>query len=233
MKAKNDEMDKVFYAIIVAGGSGVRMGGDVAKQFISLGEKPVIVHTIERFLSLPFGVEIILVVPSDYKEYWKEYCFENRFVFRHTLVSGGITRFHSVRNAIKYIKPDSLVAVHDGVRPFVTAGFITELYKLAEDKGAVVPVISPSDSMRVRADKEGATCRVDRNDYFLVQTPQVFKSNLLIEGYKQAYNPCFTDDASVVEKMGHPIFLTQGSVTNIKLTRKEDLQLAQAILSVF
>ena len=226
-------MDKVFYAIIVAGGSGVRMGSDVAKQFINLGNKPVIVHTIERFLALPFSVEIILVVPSDYKEYWKDYCFQNKFVFRHTLVSGGITRFHSVRNAVKYIKPDSLVAVHDGVRPFVTADFIHQLYKLAEEKGAVVPVVTPADSMRIKTETEGVTTPVDRSRYFMVQTPQVFKSNLLIDGYKQAYSPSFTDDASVVEKTGHPVFLTQGSAVNIKLTRKEDLKLAQAIVSVF
>jgi len=225
-------MEKKYYAIIVAGGSGSRMGGDIAKQFMSLGDKPVIVTTIERFLSLSFPLEIIVVLPSNYKEYWKSYCFENRFNFRHTLVSGGLTRFHSVKNALKYVGRGGLVAIHDGVRPFVTKEYIEELYAIADEKGAVIPVISPIDSMRVKRE-DGTTEVTDRHRYLMVQTPQVFSTDLILDAYKQAYSPAFTDDATVVESMGAKIHLVQGKAVNIKLTRPEDMLLAKAILSVF
>ncbi len=218
------------FAVIVAGGSGSRMGGDIAKQFLNLGDKPVLVHTIEKFLSLSYPVEIIIVLPSDYKEYWKSYCFENRLTFRHTLVSGGITRFHSVKNALKYVESGALVAVHDGVRPFITKDFIENLYNLAEEKGAVIPVLEPADSMRIVAGE--ASSVVKREEYRFVQTPQVFHSDILLKAYDRAYNPVFTDDASVVESMGTKIHLTNGKVVNIKITKPEDLVLAEAILSV-
>ncbi len=224
-------VDKRRFAIIVAGGSGSRMGGNIAKQFMTLASKPVIVHTIERFLALPYTVDIIIVLPADYKDYWKEYCFANGLTFRHTLVSGGITRFHSVKNALKYVVGGSLVAVHDGVRPFVHPQFIDQLYQLAEIHKAVVPVINPVDSMRV---KEGAGSKVvDRQQYLMVQTPQVFQSDLLINAYKQAYTPVFTDDASVVESTGEKICFTDGNAMNIKITNPGDLVLAEAVLSVF
>lgn len=219
------------YAIIVAGGSGSRMGGDIAKQFILLGDKPVLVHTIEKFLSLSYPVEIILVLPSDYKDYWKDYCYENKLTFRHTLVSGGITRFHSVKNALTHVPQGALVAVHDGVRPFVTKEFIEQLFEMAEEKGAVIPVLEPSDSMRqVKGDLSEV---VKREEYRFVQTPQIFNSDLLLKAYSQAYSPVFTDDASVVEGMGVNIHLTQGKAVNIKITKPEDLLMAKAILSVF
>ncbi len=218
------------FAVIVAGGSGSRMGGDIAKQFLNLGDKPVLVHTIEKFLSLSFPVEIILVLPAAYKEYWKEYCFKNRLTFRHTLVSGGITRFHSVKNALKHVPEGALVAIHDGVRPFVTREFIEQLYEAASENGAVIPVLEPTDSMRIM--KEDSSVIVKREEYRMVQTPQVFQSDLLLRAYEQAYSPVFTDDASVVEGMGVKIHLTQGKVLNIKITKPEDLLLAGAILSV-
>ncbi len=225
-------MEKIFYAIIVAGGTGSRMGGHVAKQFLELGGKPIIVHTIERFLELPKPPEIILVLPTDYKQQWKDYCFENRFTFPHTLVSGGITRFHSVKNAMKHIKKNGIVAVHDGVRPFIDAKFLEELYNIACKEGAVVPVVAPCDSMRIK-DSDGCSHITDRDKYLMVQTPQVFDTDILIDAYKQAYSPSFTDDASVVESMGIKIYLTQGKATNIKLTKPDDLLLANALLSVF
>ncbi len=225
-------MGKKYYAIIVAGGSGVRMGGDVAKQFLELGGKPVIATTIGRFLSLSFPVEIILVLPDRYKEYWKNYCFEHNLNFRHTLVSGGLTRFHSVKNALKYVEKGGLVAVHDGVRPFVTREFIEELYEMAGREGAVIPVLAPPESMRI-VNEDGSTSITERERYLLVQTPQVFSTDILLDAYTRAYSPHFTDDASVVESAGIKIHLANGKVTNIKLTRPEDMLLARAILSVF
>ncbi|NCB19648.1 MAG: 2-C-methyl-D-erythritol 4-phosphate cytidylyltransferase [Bacteroidia bacterium] len=221
-----------YYAVIVAGGSGSRMGGAVAKQFMTLGNKPVLAHTVERFLAMETLPEIIMVLPEEYKQFWKDYCFENRLTFRHTLVSGGITRFHSVRNALSHITEPGLVAVHDGVRPFVTTSFLQGLYDLAEEHGAVIPVTEPVDSMRVR-EENGSTVVTDRSRYLMVQTPQVFNSRILLDAYKKAYLPSFTDDASVVESAGTKIFLAPGKITNIKITRPDDLVMANALLNVF
>ena len=231
-------MDK--YAIIVAGGSGSRMGGDLPKQFMLLDGKPIVLHTIERFLSLSFPVEIILILPPAYKEYWKDYCFENKVSFRHTLVSGGITRFHSVKNALKYVPSGAVVAIHDGVRPFVSPEFLERLFTLGQEKGAVIPMVGAVDSMRVKTVQKERENRddqeyipVERENYFLVQTPQVFQSDIILDAYKQAFMPSFTDDASVVEKMGCKIYVTDGSRYNIKLTHTEDMLLAEAIMALF
>ena len=230
-------MDK--YAIIVAGGSGSRMGGNLPKQFMLLNGKPVVLHTIERFLSLSFPVEIILILPSAYREYWKDYCFENKVKFRHILVSGGITRFHSVKNALKHVPSGAVVAIHDGVRPFVSPEFLERLFALGQEKGAVIPMVGAVDSMRVKTtQKEGEKpdgeeyIPVERENYFLVQTPQVFQSEIILDAYKQAFVPSFTDDASVVEKMGCKIYVTDGNRHNIKLTHTEDMLLAEALMAL-
>ncbi|OFY39046.1 MAG: 2-C-methyl-D-erythritol 4-phosphate cytidylyltransferase [Bacteroidetes bacterium GWF2_40_14] len=225
-------MNKKYYAVIVAGGTGARMGGDVAKQFLTLGDKPIILHSIEAFLRLSFPVEIILVVPTDYRQYWKDYCLENHITFSHILVSGGITRFHSVKNALKYIPKGALVAIHDGVRPFISSDFVESLFVIAEEKGAVAPVVNVIDSMRKRV-TDGRSVYVKREEFVLVQTPQVFHSDIILDAYNQAYSPGFTDDASVVESVGKEVYLTEGNSCNIKITKPEDLVLARAILSVF
>jgi 2-C-methyl-D-erythritol 4-phosphate cytidylyltransferase len=224
-------MQRKCYAVIVAGGSGSRMGGEIAKQFLMLGDKPILLHTIEAFLSLPFPVEIIVVLPASLRDYWKNFYKEQRLSFKHTLVNGGITRFHSVKNAMKYIPAGALVAVHDGVRPFVSKDFIESLFAEAEEKRAVVPAVKVVDSLRYTDDKGSRP--VERDKYVTIQTPQIFHSELLLDAYNQAYNPAFTDDASVVESRGTDIFLTEGRMLNIKITRPEDLTLAQAILISF
>ncbi|MDD4492148.1 MAG: 2-C-methyl-D-erythritol 4-phosphate cytidylyltransferase [Bacteroidales bacterium] len=224
-------MQRKCYAVIVAGGSGSRMGGEIAKQFLMLGDKPILLHTIEAFLSLSFPVEIILVVPASLRDYWKNFYKEQRLSFRHTLVSGGITRFHSVKNAMKYVPEGALVAVHDGVRPFVPKDFLESLFAEAEEKRAVIPAVKVVDSLRY-SDENGSR-PVERDKYVSIQTPQIFHSELLLDAYNQAYNPAFTDDASVVESRGTKIYLTEGRMLNIKITRPEDLTLAQAILISF
>lgn len=224
-------MQRKCYAVIVAGGSGSRMGGEVAKQFLMLGDKPILLHTIDAFLALSFPVEIILVVPAALREYWKEFYKEQKLTFRHTLVNGGITRFHSVKNALKYVPAGALVAVHDGVRPFVRADFLESMYSQAQENMAVVPVVKVVDSLRY-VDEQGSR-PVERENYVSIQTPQVFHSELLLDAYNQAYNPAFTDDASVVESRGVKICLTEGRMVNIKITKPEDLTLARAILISF
>ena len=226
------------YAVITAGGTGRRMGGDIAKQFMEIGGKPILLRTIEMFRALPFEVEIILVLPKEYKEYWKKYCIDNNLWFRHTLVSGGITRFHSVRNALDLVPEGAVVAVHDGVRPFVPREMLERLltYSLeAEDAAGVIPVMLSIESMiRKNYDESGhmtgAEC-VNRDDYLFVQTPQVFDSTKLKEAYKQAYSPNFTDDASVVESKGYKVVFAPGSRFNIKITTPEDIKLGEIILN--
>ena len=148
-------MQRKCYAVIVAGGSGSRMGGEIAKQFLMLGDKPILLHTIEAFLSLSFPVEIILVVPASLRDYWKNFYKEQRLSFKHTLVNGGITRFHSVKNAMKYVPEGALVAVHDGVRPFVSKDFLESLFAEADEKRAVIPAVKVVDSLRY-TDEDGS-----------------------------------------------------------------------------
>lgn len=226
------------YAIITAGGTGRRMGGDIAKQFLEVGGKPILLRTIELFRNLPFDVEIILVLPAEYKEYWKGYCVTNSLWFKHTLVSGGITRFHSVKNALELVPDGAVVAVHDGVRPFVPKEMLERLlnYNFKETGAAgVIPVMPSIESMRKKSydnmgNLVGAEC-VNRDNYMFVQTPQVFDSTLLKEAYKQAYSPNFTDDASVVESKGYKVLFDSGSRFNIKITTPEDLKLGEIILN--
>lgn len=230
-------MKTKVYAIITAGGTGKRMGGNIAKQFLELGGQPILLRTIEMFRSLPFEVEIILVLPSEYKEYWKKYCVEKNLWFRHTLVTGGLTRFHSVRNALAFVPDGATVAVHDGVRPFVPKEMLEKLltYNFREEGAAgVIPVMPSIESMRKKIyDSEGHTIGagcVNRDDYLFVQTPQVFDSTLLKDAYKQAYSPEFTDDASVVESKGYKVIFGQGSRFNIKITTPEDIRIGEIIL---
>ncbi len=232
-------MGKPLYVIITAGGVGKRMGGNIAKQFLEIGGKPIILRTIEMFTKMDAKCEIILVLPNDYKDYWKQYCLENNLWFRHTLVSGGITRFHSVRNALEFVPDGALVAVHDGVRPFVPQQMLKELFECnlsGENVAGVIPVMPSVESMRKRVyDSDGHTVganTVDRDDYIFVQTPQVFDSTKLKEAYKQAYSPAFTDDASVAESKGYKILFSNGSRFNIKITTPEDIEMAEIILNL-
>ncbi|MDD2491187.1 MAG: 2-C-methyl-D-erythritol 4-phosphate cytidylyltransferase [Bacteroidales bacterium] len=224
-------MERKRYAIIVAGGSGSRMGGDVAKQFMMLGDRPILLHTIENFFKLAKRPELIVVVPHTLRDQWKSICKEYKFTISHILVSGGITRFHSVKNALKYVNPGALVAVHDGVRPFASTQFIDSLYDEAEESGAVIPVLKVTDSLRI---VDGINSKpVNRDDYVAVQTPQVFWSEYLLNGYEQAYSPEFTDDAAVVESTGVKIKFAVGLTANIKITKPEDMLLASAYLTSF
>lgn len=221
--------DKKLYAVILAGGHGTRMGSKTPKQFLEIEGKPILRYTIEQFLSLGLPIEIIVVLPSESKEYWKQYCRQNAFLSRYIMPSSGITRFHSVQNALKYVPEGAIVAVHDGVRPFVSKEFLLSLFREAEKCEAVVPVIAPVESVREIDRATSESHPVNRDNYVLVQTPQVFHSELLLKAYSQPFSPLFTDDASVVEAMGYKVKLCQGSRANIKITTPEDLALAQAI----
>lgn len=238
------------YVIIVAGGRGLRMGGDVPKQFLPVGGMPVLMRTLRAFHEALFsspreGDEggIILVLPEDQQEYWARLCDEYGFSVPHRLAVGGETRFHSVRNGLDLVPDDAdgVVGVHDGVRPFVAPEVIRRCYHVAAEEGTAVPVVPVVETVRqllpegsdAAADSEargivpGDSLTVDRNLYRLVQTPQVFRIPLFREAYRQPYRPGFTDDASVVEELGHRIVLVEGNRENIKLTTPSDIQYAE------
>lgn len=220
------------YAIIVAGGKGLRMGGEVPKQFLPIGDgKPILMHTLQTFNSFDSQMQLILVLPADQQDTWQELCRQHGCSTPHQVATGGETRFHSVKNGLALIpnEANAVVGVHDGVRPFVSQEVLQRCYRLAEGKQAVIPVIPVIETIRKLHDSE-ISKTVPRSEYRLVQTPQVFSVNLLKRAYEQPYTTAFTDDASVVEAMGHPVWLTEGNRENIKLTTPFDLKIAESLL---
>lgn len=216
------------YALIVAGGKGLRMGTELPKQFLPIGGKPVLMRTIEAFHAFDAEMQIILVLPHSQQEYWKQLCREYHFSLSHVIADGGETRFHSVKNGLALVKIPGRVGVHDGVRPFVSQEVIARCYDLAAEKKAVIPVVDVVETVRHLEGEKSNT--VNRNDYKLVQTPQVFDADLLKQAYEQPFDPRFTDDASVVEACGVPVFLTAGNRENIKITTPFDLVTASALI---
>lgn len=217
------------YALIVAGGKGLRMGGELPKQFLPLGDgKPVLMHTLEAFNRYDSHIELILVLPEDQQAYWKQLCEEHQFTLPHSVVNGGETRFHSVKNGLGLIPGEGVVGVHDGVRPFVSTEVIARCYEVAAVNKAVIPVIEVVETVRHLT--AGGSETVSRNDYRLVQTPQVFDVSLIKAAYSQEYTPFFTDDASVVEAMGASVALVEGNRENIKITTPFDLKIASALI---
>jgi 2-C-methyl-D-erythritol 4-phosphate cytidylyltransferase len=218
-----------LYALIVAGGSGRRMGTDIPKQFIEIAGKPILMHTIKRFYDFDKSIEIITVLPEDQLLRWNELKEKHSFTIQHTIVRGGNARFFSVKNGLELVDPSSLVAIHDGVRPLVSNDTIRRCFETAEKLGNAIPVISPSDTLRMLT-KDGNT-PVDRMLVKLIQTPQVFKTDLIKKAYLQEYLPEFTDDASVLEKTGEKINLVDGNRENIKITNPEDLIIAHSLFA--
>jgi 2-C-methyl-D-erythritol 4-phosphate cytidylyltransferase len=215
-------------ALIVAGGTGKRMKSQVPKQFMLLKGLPVLMHTINKFHRYDNGMRIILVLPGDQIAAWKDLCEKNGFKIRHEMVTGGETRFHSIKKNLDCIPEQCLVAVHDGVRPLVSMDTIRRCFTAAGDKGNAVPCVEIPETLRIM--DEHGNRPVDRAKYRLIQTPQVFISSILKEAYQQEYQPCFTDDATVVESRGYGIFLVEGNPENIKITLKQDLGIAEFLL---
>lgn len=214
--------------IIVAGGKGTRMGSELPKQFLPLAGVPILMYTLMAFKKYDEKIEIIVVLPRGEQEYWKQLCQEQHFSVEHRIANAGETRFHSVKNGLALVEAPGLVGVHDGVRPFVSDEVIQRCYELAEEHKAVIPVIDAVESVRHLTD--GGSETVDRNDYKLVQTPQVFEVDLLKQAYEQEYTSMFTDDASVVEAMGVPVYLTEGNRENIKITTPFDMMIGAALV---
>ena len=213
------------FAIIVAGGKGLRMGGDVPKQFLPIGGKPVLMHTIEAFREALDDVQIVLVLPAEQHDYWQKLCKDHNFRSPELIATGGETRFHSVKNGLALLPEDdeAVVGVHDGVRPFVSRDTIQRCFSTAAEGKAVVPVVPVVETLR-QILPDGTSITRPRNEFRLVQTPQTFPLALLKQAYEQSYSETFTDDASVVEAMGKEITMVEGNRENIKLTTPADLK---------
>lgn len=219
------------FAIIVAGGSGTRMGSALPKQFLLLAGKPILMHTMQRFFDADHSIEIILVIPKNQLSYWEELCREYSFVVNHKIAEGGRSRFYSVKNGLEFVDEGSLVAVHDGVRPFVNKKLINHCFEQALLTGSAIPSVPVNESLRKVTDERNE--RVDRNEYLLIQTPQCFQSSHLKNAYAKATSDDFTDDASVLEKSGIKIHLVNGLKENIKITTQTDLLMAEGLIRHF
>lgn len=223
--------------VIMAAGSGSRMGTELPKQFLEIDGKAILQKTIEVFRDALPGIKVITVLPEAYIDYWKDYCLRRNFTCPQVLVKGGITRFHSVKNALERVPNGALVAIHDGVRPLVTDNFLQEIFAAAEDVTGVIPVLPSIDTMKVLKTENTVLKSVpgveaDRSVLYGAQTPQIFQSELLKQAYEQPFSPSFTDDASVMEKYGKSLSYKIGERLNIKITTQEDLILARAIYSI-
>lgn len=213
--------------IITAGGTGKRMGTAQPKQFLLLGGKPVLMHTIERLHAFSPESQLILTLPEVHRADWEALCVEHRFTIPLTVVNGGEERYHSIKQALEHCT-GTVIAVHDGVRPFVSAETLTRLFEAAETQPAVIPVIALKDSIRqVEGEKSHA---VSRSAFRIVQTPQVFDAAVLRKAYELPYSEAVTDDAGLVETSGIAIHLVEGNEENVKITVPSDLVLAEALL---
>lgn len=218
-------MAEQFFAIIMAAGSGTRMGADQPKQFLPLGGVPILQRTIERFREALPGVRIVTVLPRGYFQTWKELCTRHHLDCPQQLVAGGITRFHSVRNALKVVPDGALVFIHDGVRPLASVALLRRMAEETKTHRALVPVVPVTDTI---VSDSGES--VDRSRLRAVQTPQVFRAEDIRAAYTLPYETSFTDDASVARKKGIPLSYVEGERYNLKITTPEDLRMAEALL---
>ena len=219
------------HLIIVAGGTGSRMGTDLPKQFLEINHKPILVHTLERFYSFDSSLNIIVVLHPDFVDYWIDLKRTLQLNIPHQVVAGGKERFFSVQNGLSAIQAETgVVGIHDAVRPLVSKKTFETSYHQARINGNAIPVLPLNDSLRTVED--GQNKIADRSKFRLVQTPQCFEISQLRKAFQQAYHPMFTDDASVVEALGVHLNLVEGNRENIKITTPEDLQMAQAYFTL-
>jgi 2-C-methyl-D-erythritol 4-phosphate cytidylyltransferase len=219
------------FALIVAGGSGSRMGSRQLKQFMEISGKPVLIHTLEAFIRFDPEIEIVLVLPENQKKTWSELCRKHGFRYPHLITSGGFLRFLSVKNGLNAISGnEGIVFIHDGVRPLVSFGTLQRCCDTAVQYGNAVPAIPVNESVRIK--DAGNTYPFDRSKLFIVQTPQTFMLSEIRSAYQQEYCPEFTDEATVYEKTGKRIHIVEGNRENVKITWPEDLVYAETILEL-
>lgn len=216
------------YAVIVAGGSGKRMGNIIPKQFLLLKGKPVLWYTLDTFLRAYNDIHIILVLPDQHIQKGKAIIESFKEEGRVKIIAGGDTRFHSVQCGLKEIKDESVVFVHDAVRCLVSVPLIHRCYKNAVEHGSAIPAVAATDSIRIVNHTHHTVAK--REDVRIIQTPQTFLSKILLPAFKQDYSEAFTDEATVVEAFGTRVYLTEGEYDNIKITRPVDMMIAERIL---
>lgn len=215
--------------IIVAAGTGSRMGSQLPKQFLQLRDKPIIIHTLEKFLSFDPQIKPIVVLGQDHREHWDRLATSFEAARGVLLARGGSSRYDSVKNGLNHIQGEVVVGIHDAVRPLVSLDTLVRCYDSAEKHGSGIPAIEMIESVRTL--EGGSRSRhLDRSMLRIVQTPQVFRSKQIIEAYKAAYNPAFTDDASVYETRFGEVSLVEGNRENIKITTPQDLELAHLLM---
>jgi len=219
------------YVLITAGGQGKRLASIFPKQFIPIAGMPLLMRTINVFKNYNPKFKIILVIPEEYINLWKDLCTEFEFQVEYQIVRGGNERFHSVQNGLHHIPHDSLVLIHDGVRPLVRPDTIERVIATSQEKGNAIPCVVPTQTLR-KITSSGNSQHLDRKELRMVQTPQGFHSNLIKEAYNQEFNPSFTDDASVLESLGNQINIVEGNYSNIKVTHPADIKLVEALLKV-
>lgn len=218
--------EQKYSVIIVAGGKGLRAGGNEPKQFQLIGEKPMLMHTIEAFYRADYRIRIIVVLPQGFDQFWEKLCEKHHFTIEHAIVEGGETRFHSVKNGLELVSEEETVGIHDAARPFVSEKLINSCFETSFSHNCgVIPVIDEKNSVRILSNSGSKA--FDRNVLKIVQTPQVFPASDLKKAYEVAYRDEFTDDASVAENSEMLIQLIKGEEKNIKITTPFDLQLAQ------
>lgn len=216
------------YALIVAGGSGQRMQSQTPKQFLLLGNKPILQHTLEAFHAFDPTIHLILVLPAEQIAHWKELRQAHQCLCPHAIIEGGQSRFQSVKQGLFLVPPEAVVAIHDGVRPFIDGNTLKEGYDLATEKGSAIATVPLKESLRKLTVESSQA--VDRSEFCLVQTPQVFQAKQIKQAYRQVENPRFTDCASVAEAAGQAVSLYSGTYQNIKITTPEDLLWAESFL---
>lgn len=219
------------YVIITAGGKGIRMNSPLPKQFLTLRGRPVLMHTIEAFTGLSFDIQIILVLPSEQLSFWEELCREHRFGIPHHVTTGGPARFHSVKNGLKLVPDHAVVGIHDGVRPLVSKAVIESTFRQAEKLGNAIPVVGITESVRMTENTFNKP--INREQLRIIQTPQCFHASLIKKAYQTPFHESFTDDATVLEKSGARIYLSEGNKNNIKITTPEDLIIVEALCGAF
>jgi len=216
-------------AIIVAGGTGQRMGATLPKQFLAIEGKSILLHTVEQFIAAFSDINFVIVLPADYIQEGENLIASSGITQSVQIVAGGDTRFQSVKNGLAQVDPEAIVFVHDAVRCLLTPSLIQNCYQQAVEKGSAIPAVASTDTIRI---VEGVKHHVvNRENVMMIQTPQTFKAALLIKAFEQAHQPSFTDEANVLEASGTEVFLIEGEYENIKITRPLDLAIANYILA--
>lgn len=216
-------------AIIVAGGTGQRMGTTLPKQFLEIEGKSILLHTVNQFIAAFADIDFVIVLPADYIQEGKNLIALSGLTQHVQFTAGGETRFQSVKNGLAHVAPDAIVFVHDAVRCLLTPALIQRCYHQALEKGSAIPAVSSTDSIRVLEGQKHHV--VNRENVMMIQTPQTFNAALLLKAFEQAYQPAFTDEANVLEASGTEVFLIDGEYENIKITRPLDLAIAEYILA--